>query len=68
MEKRAETMLQLANEDDYDLTSEEKIKRGYFKTRVRMPCELFELLFQKVEPMITKQVTKFRKPISALDR
>jgi hypothetical protein len=68
LDKRTELILQLANEDDFGLSAAEKIRRGYFKSMLWVPSELFELILENITPLIKKQVTKFRKPISPLER
>jgi hypothetical protein len=66
--KQAAVLLQNAREDDEDMSREELERRSYFKSFTRMPAHIFDILFNKIQGSITKQTTKFRDPVSAVDR
>ena len=66
MEKRTPMILEGLKMDDMGLSREEILRRGYFKSFVRMPFDLFHSLYVKVQPMLQKKWT--RQPISALER
>lgn len=67
-ERQVQRLIAKVNADDEGLSRNEILQRGYFKAYLRMPYELFTNLLTKVDPLIRKQETNYRTPISSLER